>query len=235
MLRFPPLVVAGLTGGIASGKSTIAALFAELGAVVLDADRLGHEVLAPGEPGLAEVVREFGAGFLTPAGELDRKALGARVFGDRTALAALNRITHPRIAERLRGKLRELQKRPPRSRLVVVEAAVLLEAGWAAQVDRILVVSTQHSSQLDRLTHERGLSAAEAEARIKSQIPLFKRLSHADYVIRGDVPLLQTQAEVREVWSALRELVSPASRRPPTEKSPISHGAQAKPRRRPAS
>jgi dephospho-CoA kinase len=214
--HWPPLVVVGLTGGIASGKSTVARMFAELGATVLDADDEGRAAVEPGEPALAELIAAFGSEYLTPAGRLDRPALGRRVFSDGKALQILNRITHPRIAERLRTRLKGLadaarngEAGPPNdARVVIVEAAVLIEAGWAILMDKIVVTQSQHSTQVSRLIARSGLTAAQAEARVRSQIPSSTRLRHADFVLDGELSLSETREQVRSLWTHLRRLAT---------------------------
>jgi dephospho-CoA kinase len=201
--RWPPLVVAGLTGGIASGKSTVAALFAELGAVVLNADDEGRACVQDGEPALAEVVAAFGPEFLREDGALDRAALATRIFASRADRETLNRITHPRIAQQLGAKLAALARRPPPSRIVVVEAAVLVEAGWTALVDRIIVVMSEHSTQVQRLMGKLGLSVPQAEARVLAQLSSQERLRAADYRISGEAALEDTRRQVADVWRDL--------------------------------
>ena len=215
-LKWPPLLVVGLTGGIASGKSTVARMFGELGATVLNADDEGREVVEPGEPALAELRAAFGPEYLTAEGRLNRKALGARVFGDPDALQTLNRITHPRIAARLRARLADLAQASRRGRLpvshdvsiVVIEAAVLIEAGWNLLVDKIVVTQTQHSTQLSRLMAGPGFTAEEAEARVRSQIPLSTRLRYADFVVNGELTLPETREQVALLWTELRSFTA---------------------------
>lgn len=209
--KWPPLLVVGLTGGIASGKSTVAGMLRELGATVISADAEGHAVTAAGEPGLAEVVAEFGPRFLRPDGSLDRKALGRRVFGSRRDLETLNRITHPRIRARLEQRLRELAKRPPSPPIVVVEAAILVEAGWHTAVDRVLVVAVQPSTQEHRLIAGFGLEPAEAQARVRSQMPAARRLRYADHILNGELPLPRLHSDAASLWQELER----AAARPP--------------------
>lgn len=206
--HWPPLLVVGVTGGIASGKSTVTGMFAELGATVLNADREGHAVIAPGEPALAELVAEFGAEYLLESGDLDRKKLGGRVFGDPKALAALNRITHPRIRRRLEERLAVLAANPPQPPVVLVEAALLVEAGWRTLVDRLLVVTAQPSTQARRLIAGLGLSEAEASARIAAQLPASDRIRHADHHLDGEHPLPELRRDVHDLWRTLIELAA---------------------------
>jgi dephospho-CoA kinase len=197
---WPALFVIGLTGGIASGKSTVSRMLRDLGAEIIDADRIGHEVVAPGCPALAEVIQAFGPDYLLPDGSLDRTALGALVFNDNRARETLNRVMFPRIRENLEMRLRALQRRPPRAQIVVVEAAVLVEAEWTRSVDRVVVIRAQQSTQVARLIAERGLTLAAAEARIRSQIPLTRRLSVADEVLNGELSLEELREEARRSW-----------------------------------
>jgi dephospho-CoA kinase len=203
--KFPPLLVIGLTGGIASGKSTVAAMFAERGAAVLSADRVGHEIAAPGEPGLAEIVAAFGTDFLLPDGTLDRPALGRRIFASPRDREALNRITHPRIAKRLLKNIELLANNPPPSSVVVIEAALLIEAGWAGMVDLVVVVTAQPSTQVRRLMARSGLSRREAEARVRSQLPLRARLSHAQFQLDGEASLPETFQAVDTILAKMRQ------------------------------
>lgn len=204
--HWPPLLVVGLTGGIASGKSTVARMFGELGAVILNADAEGYDAVAPGAPALAEIVAHFGSGYLRPDGTLDRRALGERIFTSAPDRAALNRITHPRIAAQLSSKLDKLSRGRSGSRIVVLEAAILVEAGWDALVDKIIVVVTQPATQVSRLMTVLGLSASQAEARLHAQLPLHERLRHADYRVDGEAPLSQTRAQVHDIWTDLQRL-----------------------------
>jgi dephospho-CoA kinase len=195
----------GLTGGIASGKTTVAGMFAKLGAVILNADDEGRAVMEPGEPALAETVAYFGRGCLRADGALDRPALSDRVFNNATERRILNRITHPRIARRLRGKLLEISSRAKENRVVVVEAALLLEAGWAPLVDKIAVIATQQSTQVARLMSRSGLSLPQAHARVTAQMPLRQKLRHADYRLDGEAPLAATREQVAAIWRDLSE------------------------------
>jgi dephospho-CoA kinase len=201
--KWPPLLVVGLTGGIASGKSTVARMLAELGATVISADAEGRAVAAPGEPALAEIAAEFGPGFLAADGSLDRKALGRRVFENPRDLETLNRITHPRIRARLERRLRELAKQPPNPPVVVVEAAILVEAGWHSAVDRVVVVAVQPSTQEHRLIAGFGYEAVEARARVRSQMPAERRLRYADYTLNGELPLPTLRSEAAVLWREL--------------------------------
>ena len=196
----PPIV--GLTGGIGAGKSTVAAILSELGARVIDADRIGHEVYRPGTEGHRRVVAAFGPGVVAPDGTIDRRALGAIVFADPAALARLNAIVHPLLAAEV-GRRIAAARADGGGAPIVIEAAILLEAGWQPLVDRIWVVSTAREQAIARVVASRGLTRAEVERRLDAQMPDAKRCSAADVVIRNDGPPAALRAEVEKAWRTL--------------------------------
>ena len=187
--------VIGLTGGIGSGKSTVAKRLADLGALSIDADKVGHEVYLPGTPGFAAVVDAFGKDVVAADGTIDRRALGAKVFAEPTALARLNAIVHPRIADAIRERLASLrasgEKRP-----VVLEAAVLIEAGWQPLVDEVWVVVVPPATAIERLAQGRGLSREDATKRIAAQLTNEVRSVGAHLVIANDGSLEDLRGEV---------------------------------------
>ena len=191
----------GLSGGIASGKSTVAAMLRSLGAPVIDADLLAREVVAPGSDGLAEIVADFGPEILDERGALARKALAARVFGDSEARRRLEAITHPRIAAASAAALEEL--RQTGERLAFYEAALLVETGGSRALDGLVVVSAPASVQLARLRGRDGLSEGEARARIKSQLPLADKVAAADFVIDTGGSLEDTRGQVEALYKTL--------------------------------
>jgi dephospho-CoA kinase len=195
-------LLVGLTGGIATGKSTVDAVLRDLGAIIVDADVLAREVVEPGEPALAEIAAEFGPGVLTADGRLDRKALGAIVFADPERRRALEAMTHPRMRERLQRRVDELTAENFRG-LVFYDAAVLIESGSHHAMDRIVVVVTDEATQLSRLMARDGIGRDEALRKIKSQIPLAEKAKLADYVIDNSGDRAATEAEVRRVCQAL--------------------------------
>ena len=186
--------ILGITGGIASGKSSVAAIFAELGAVVVSADQLARAVVAPGSSVLAELVQHFSPAILGPAGELDRHALARLIFADPTARERLNAITHPAIAALAVARLQEL--RASGASLVVYEAPLLFEAGAAGRVDWVLVVAIDPTQQRERLAQRDGLAEPDLRARIESQWPLAEKIAHADFVIDNSGPLAETRRQV---------------------------------------
>lgn len=192
----------GLTGGIGSGKSAVSRLLAERGAVVLDADLVAREVVAPGTPGLAAVVAEFGEAVLRADGSLDRAALGAVVFADPAALQRLNAIVHPLVGERTAELLQ--RARDAAARVVVHDVPLLVENGLQDSYDAVVVVAASPQTQLDRLVRLRGMDEQEARQRIAAQAPLADKLAVATHVIDNDGPLDRLAPQVDALWPVLR-------------------------------
>ena len=193
-MRAPRVI--GLTGGMGSGKSTVSAMLAELGARVVDADKIGHFVYRPGSEGFQAVVEAFGLGVVAGDGTIDRARLGAIVFADPEARARLNAIVHPLIGAELAARIgaaREDGYEGP----VVVEAAILIEAGWRAIVDQLWVVSVKRETAIARVVGSRNMSRADVERRIDTQLSDAERRRQADVVIEndGDVDALREQVE----------------------------------------
>ncbi|MFG3661920.1 dephospho-CoA kinase [Streptomyces sp. NPDC047706] len=199
----------GLTGGIGAGKSEVSRLLVECGAVLVDADRIAREVVAPGTPGLAAVVDAFGDEVLAPDGGLDRPRLGSIVFADPEKLAVLNSIVHPLVGARSR----ELESAAAEDAVVVHDVPLLAENSLAPLYDLVIVVDTAPETQLDRLVRLRGMTEEDARARMAAQATRERRLQIADIVIDNDVPLSELQRRVREVWAELvrRAHASPGS------------------------
>jgi dephospho-CoA kinase len=189
----------GLTGGVASGKSTVSAMLAELGAVVIDADLLAREVVEPGTDGLTEIVAAFGEEVLTPEGELDRPAMGAVVFADEAKRRTLEAIIHPRV--RARGE--ELEAAAGPDDVVVHDIPLLAETGQAARFDAVLVVDVPVETQVARMVELRGLTREEAEARISAQASREERLAIATHVIDNSGSLTDLRARVSAAYAAL--------------------------------
>ncbi|MCX4739828.1 dephospho-CoA kinase [Streptomyces antibioticus] len=189
----------GLTGGIGAGKSEVSRLLVACGAVLIDADRIAREVVAPGTPGLAAVVEAFGAEVLAADGSLDRPKLGSIVFADPEKLAVLNGIVHPLVGARSR----ELEETAPEDAVVVHDVPLLTENGLAGLYDVVIVVDADPGTQLDRLVRLRGMTEDDARARMAAQATREERRKIADIVVDNDVPLPDLQARVREVWADL--------------------------------
>jgi dephospho-CoA kinase len=194
-------LLVGLTGGIATGKSTVSDALRQLGCVIIDADVLAREVVGPGEPAHADVVREFGPGVLRPDGALDRKKLGAIVFADPDRRQRLEALTHPRIRERFERRLQELDERGFDG-IVVFDAPVMIESGNEKNMDRLVVVVADAATQRARALVRDG-DRQDLERRIASQMPLADKARLADYVIDNSGDRDRTLAEVRRVHAAL--------------------------------
>ncbi|TDW28589.1 dephospho-CoA kinase [Cryobacterium psychrophilum] len=191
----------GLTGGIASGKSTVAKRLAELGAVHIDADRLARDVVEPDTPGLAAIATEFGSSVIQPDGSLDRAALGAIIFSDATKRDRLNAITHPLVWSRTLELIREAEENDPFA-VVVYDVALLAEAAADRRLafDLIVVVHADAETRIVRMIRDRGLSRAEAAARISAQASDSERLAIADVVIDNTGTVDATRAQADMVW-----------------------------------
>ncbi|MFQ5927586.1 MAG: dephospho-CoA kinase [Terriglobia bacterium] len=200
----------GLTGGIGSGKSTVADMLEEMGCRVLRLDPLAHELMAPGGPAHREIIETFGKEILAADGTIDRKKLARRVFADRAQLDRLNAIVHPRVIERTEELLNETARREPHA-IVVVEAALLVESGYYRRLDKLIVTCCSPEQQRERLTARTGLSRAEAEQRLAAQLPQEEKRRHADYAIDSSGALPQTRAQVEQVLAALRRQVRPGA------------------------
>jgi len=194
--------VIGLTGGIGSGKSTVSQFLKELGAVIIDADKVGHEAFKPDTELWREVVAAFGRQILKPSGDIDRKRLGEAVFGNPELLSRLNQVMHPRMYDMVKAQLEEYRRQGVR--VVVLEAPLLIEAGWTSLVDEVWVTVASESTVLRRLQEQVGLSEQQSLARIRSQLSSEVRVRHADVVINTDCNLGELKARVRELWQGLR-------------------------------
>lgn len=188
----------GLTGNIACGKSAVARMLAELGAEVIDADRLVHRLMEPGTESWQAIVRRFGPPIQRPDGTIDRKVLGEIVFRDTAALADLEAILHP-ATRRLAEGMIAASSRP----VVVLEAIKLIEAGWHQRVDSVWVVTCTRERQIERLMRDRGLSRSDAELRVDAQAPASEKLEHADVVIDNGGTMEDTRRQVEAAWKAI--------------------------------
>jgi dephospho-CoA kinase len=196
------MLAVGLTGGIGAGKTTFAALLAERGAQVVDADQIGRDALAPGQPAWHSVVGQFGDEILVPGEmEIDRKKLAGIVFEDRRKLAALNAIVHPVILQRIAADLEWLAKTDS---IVVVDAALITELGLRDTLDVIVVVTTSRQERVDRLVRTRGMTLDDIAARMASQAAPEELEASADVVVRNDGTLDDLAAEADRVWALLQ-------------------------------
>ena len=204
-------LLVGLTGGIATGKSTVSDVFRRLGCEIIDADVLAREVVRPGEPAHAAIIAEFGRGVLNPDGTLDRKRLGAIVFADPDKRKRLEAITHPAIRERFARRLQELAERGFAG-LAIFDAPVMIESGNYAAMDRLVVVVTDEATQRARAVGRDG-DREDVERRIASQMPLAEKARLADHVIDNSGDREATARRVRQVHAALMRDLAQRQRR----------------------
>ena len=189
--------VLGLTGGIGSGKSMVASMFAQLGADVIDADQLAREVVQPGQPALEEIAAAFGRDILLPDGRLDRGMLARIIFADPVARARLNAITHPRIQERMAT---EMALRGSRPGVLIVDIPLLFENDRTSSVESVIVVWVDPKTQLRRLIERDGLTADEARQRIAAQMPLDEKRARADLVVDNSGSRENTRRQVEAIY-----------------------------------
>jgi dephospho-CoA kinase len=198
------MLTIGLTGGIGSGKSTVTKLLADLGAPIVDADKVGHAIYEPGGPAYPDMIAAFGDRILAPDRTIDRKKLGPIVFGDPAALKRLNSIVHPKMLARMRemvGEMRSKGERKP----IVIEAAILIEANWQPLFNEIWLVVTSREQVMARIERDRGMARDQIEARIKAQLPDDERRKHATTVITNDGTIEALRAAVGELWNGAIE------------------------------
>ena len=197
--------IIGLTGGIGSGKSTVSKFLAHLGAVVIDADKVGHEVFKPGTKAWQEVVDAFGQGIISADGTIDRRKLGEIVFSNPGARAKLNQVTHPLIYEQVKSLIEEYGKKGVA--IIIVEAPLLLEVGWKSLVDEVWVTSASEATVIKRLKEQKGLLEAQSLARIRAQLTDEERIRQADVVIDTDCALDELKERVEALWRKLRSRI----------------------------
>ena len=198
LLYWAAMFTIGLTGGIGSGKSVVADLLSQQGASIIDADRLGHEAYSPNSEAWRQVVAAFGEDILTADGEIDRRRLGAIVFGDPAELERLNRIMHPLMAQMVEQRKEQLAAQGVA--VAVVEAAVLFEAGWDALVDEVWTTHSPAELVVERLQERNGLSEEEARKRINSQMSNAERIQRSDVSVENASDLAALQRDVEVLW-----------------------------------
>ncbi len=198
------MIWVGLTGGIASGKSTVSRLFREAGAFVVDADEIAHEVIRKGAPAYAPVVEAFGAGILDETGEIDRKRLGEIVFQDARRRERLNQLIHPHVFARAEAKKRAMTAAHPGA-VILFDVPLLIETGAHLKMDRVILAYVDRATQIDRVMKRDGLAREEAERRIDAQAPLDEKRRLADEIIDTRAPLPAIEAAVRALYRRLRE------------------------------
>lgn len=189
----------GITGNLASGKTTVAKMFQRQGAVVLDADRIAHQVIQKKSCGFQKIVRAFGYSILSLDGSISRKKLAEVAFKNKKNQKLLCSIIHPLVLAQIRHKLKELRKRKEK-RVVVVDAALLIESGFYQEMDARIVVKATKTKQIARICQNQKLKISDAEKRLKFQLPLIKKIKYADYVIDNRGSLKQTENQVKNIW-----------------------------------
>jgi len=204
------MLLVGLTGGIASGKSLVARVLRDHGAHLIDADHIVHELLEPKQEAWQEVLDHFGRDILLPDGCIDRRKLGEIVFQDEEKRVWLNRCLHPRVYDAFHAQVSLMRNRPPNT-IIVLDAALLMETGYHRRMDRTIVVYADPEQQLERLMMRNKFTKEQALARIRSQMPLAEKRAAADYVIDNTGPREQTERQAREVFARLKQEAERAS------------------------
>ena len=194
-------LIIGLTGGIVSGKTTVAKMFKDLGAKIIDADQLGHKVILPHKPAWKKIVRLFGKDLLKEDLKINRKRLGRIVFNNQNLLKKLNEITHPEIIKLIKKEIKSIKdKTDKKDDILIIDAALIYEAKIDNLMDKIIVVYINEEKQIERLMERNNLSAQESLKRIKSQTPLKEKVKMADYVIDNSNSLDKTKEQVKKIW-----------------------------------
>ena len=195
------MLVIGVTGNLGTGKTTVCQMLVDLGARHIEADEVGHEVLQQDKQARKQIVAAFGKSILNSSGEIDRDKLAKLVFDDKAALARLNRITHPRILRLVKQKIEEYRKAG--AGVVVVEAALLIEAGWKSQVDQLWVTTAPEATIVKRLMKSRGMSEEQILDRLRAQMPQEEKTKQADAVINTDCPMEALRTRITALWKTL--------------------------------
>ncbi|MEK7847113.1 MAG: dephospho-CoA kinase [Nitrospinota bacterium] len=197
------MLLIGLTGGIATGKSLVSTILKELGAFIIDADKIAREVVEPDKPAWLDIVKFFGRDILNEDRTINRKRLGVIVFNDHVKKKRLEEIIHPRVIEEENRRIEEYKRINPDG-MAIIDAALLIEAGGRNRVDRLIVVYADRDTQLRRLIERDRLSLEEAERRINSQMPLAEKVKIADFVIDNSAKLEDTKKQVIEIFNKLK-------------------------------
>jgi dephospho-CoA kinase len=201
------MLVVGLTGGVASGKTTVSRILQEEGACLIDADQIAREIVQPDTPAWHEIRKAFGDEVFDQSGSLQRKKLAALVFSDANQRDVLNRIIHPRIWKEIRDRLNEISRRDPRA-IIIVDAALLVETEGHREMDKIIVVASSPAEQIERMKKRDGVEEQQARNVLASQMPLGEKLRVADFVISNEGSLEETEKKTREVFRELKKIGS---------------------------
>jgi dephospho-CoA kinase len=206
------MLIVGLTGGVASGKTAVSKVLKEQGAYIIDADHIARELVQPRKPAWKEIIRAFGQEILQEDGCIHRKKLAGRVFADIKQRKRLNRILHPRIRKEMDRRAKEIGQRDPEA-IVVIDAPLLVELGNHRQMDKLIVVTSTRTQQIERLKDRDGANREEALKIVSSQMPLEEKLKFADFVIRNEGSLEETKRKAREVFGELRKVAHQIKKR----------------------
>ena len=196
------MIIIGVTGSIGTGKTTVSGMFRRMGAVVIDADEISHQLIYPGKPAWKKIVSVFGKAVLRRDHFIDRKVLGRKVFSDSRLLKKLSGIIHPLVYKEIRGRIAKIKRSDP-SGIVVVDVPLLLESGGRKQVDKVVVVAAPRDVQLSRACGKFGIGRSEVLRRIKAQMPLKEKIKAADFVIDNGGSIVSTAKQSRAIWKKL--------------------------------
>ncbi|MGZ3567759.1 MAG: dephospho-CoA kinase [Thermodesulfobacteriota bacterium] len=199
------MLIVGLTGGVASGKTAVSGVLKEEGAYIIDADQIARELVQPHQPAWNELVRAFGEEILQEDGSIDRKKLADRVFADPNQRKLLNQILHPLITEEMDRRTKEIGQKNPQA-IVVIDAPLLIEVGYHRQVDKVMVVTSTQAQQVERLKGRDGISFEEALRILSSQMPIEEKVKLADFVIRNEGSLAEVRERTKEVFQELKKI-----------------------------
>jgi dephospho-CoA kinase len=199
------MLIVGLTGGVASGKTAVSEVLKEEGAYIIDADQIARELVQPHRPAWNELVRTFGKEILQEDGSIDRKKLADRVFVDPNQRKLLNQILHPLITEEMDRRTREIGQKNPEA-IVVIDAPLLIEVGYHRRADKVMVVVSTQAEQIERLKVRDGINSEEALRILSSQMPVEEKVKLADFVIRNEGSLAEVRERAKEVFRELKKI-----------------------------
>jgi dephospho-CoA kinase len=206
------MLIVGLTGGVASGKTVVSQVLKEEGAYIIDADQIARELVQPHKPAWNELIRAFGQEILREDGSIHRKKLADKVFADPKQRKLLNQILHPRIKEEMDRRTKEIGQRDPEA-IVVIDAPLIVELGDHREMDKLIVVTTTQTQQIERLKDRDGAKPEEALRIVSSQMPLEEKVKLADFVIRNEGSLEETKNRAREVFKELKKVALQTKKR----------------------
>jgi dephospho-CoA kinase len=205
------MLIVGLTGGVASGKTVVSQFLKEEGAYIIDADQIARELVQPHRPAWNELIKAFGKEILKEDGSIHRKKLADKVFADPKQRILLNQILHPRIKEEMDRRIKEVRRKDPEA-IVVIDAPLLVERGEHDEMDKLIVVTSAQTQQIERLKDRDGTNPEEALRMLSSQIPLEKKVELADFVVQNEGSLEETKKKAKEIFKELKKIGSQTKR-----------------------